>query len=986
MDKSEIIQLQHGLTTAFIDRDMSSNLAYTPEFISNDYQEGKKVLSSIEDELIGCQEFFISVAFITMSGITPLLQTLKELENRKIPGKILTTDYLCFSEPKALMKLSELNNVTLKMYSVGETDEGFHTKGYVFKNGEVYRIIVGSSNITSSALTQNREWNTKIVSTERGKYTTDILNEFDKLWNSDCSHFYSEINEDYNRRYFLYKQQINKQRELAKSDEIISLEKYRLSPNSMQMDFISNLKRIYSHGNKRALLISATGTGKTYASAFGIRELGFKRILFLVHRNQIASQALKSYKNVFDNRVSMGLVSGYNHDYKADFVFATMQTMSKREILEKYSPDTFEAIVIDEAHHSSADSYQRIIEYFKPQFWLGMTATPDKRVTENDDKNIYELFDYQIACEIRLQQAMEENLLCPFHYFGITDLELITDSNTREEKLRNFSLLTSDTRVDYIIEKANYYGYSGERVKGLIFCSWIDEAKELSKKFNERGLRTIVLCGDDSEEKRIDAIERLAGKDSEDALDYILSVDIFSEGVDIVEVNQVIMLRPTESPIVFIQQLGRGLRKAEGKEYVIILDFIGNYKNNFMIPVALYGDRTYNKDTIRRYVIEGSRILPGSSTIHFDEISKKQIFASIDKSSTTKKFLSEKYFAVKNKLGHIPNILEFDAYGEVDPLILIDYATTYNRFVSIIDKEYSIIFDSFEESVLEFVSLNLVQGKRPHELVIIKTLIEQSETDLSSFYTRLSEVENTIPIDKRKLEKDYYAAVDVLRKRFVNSQSEKEKYELMEIFDEEKISQRRLTRSLNFYERVKRSHFRVELNNLIEFGLKRYSHMYKDHDDSNLVLYQKYSRKDVCRLLNWERDDSSTIYGYRIKYNTCPIFVTYEKKDDIASSTKYQDQFLDNHVFSWMTRSRITLNSNETQEIINYQNSGLKIYLFIKKSDGEGTDFYYMGQAKPIKWEQTTIRDDKNNILPIVNFQLELANAVRNDIFDYFTK
>ena len=246
-----------------------------------------------------------------------------------------------------------------------------------------------------------------------------------------------------------------------------------------------------------------------------------------------------------------------------------------------------------------------------------MTATPDKRDDNLEGRNIYEIFNHQIAYEIRLQDAMEEDLLCPFHYFGITDLEVIADeAKGAEEKLENFRYLTSDERVANVMKQAEFFSYSGDRVKGLIFCSRIDEAKELSKKFNERGWRTQVLSGNDSESARADAIERLAADAGENILDYIISVDIFSEGVDVPEINQVIMLRPTESPIVFIQQLGRGLRKAENKEYVVVLDFIGNYRNNFMIPIALSGDRSYNKDNIRRYVTEGGRVIPGASTIH----------------------------------------------------------------------------------------------------------------------------------------------------------------------------------------------------------------------------------------------------------------------------------------------------------------------------------------------------------------------------------
>ena len=396
----------------------------------------------------------------------------------------------------------------------------------------------------------------------------------------------------------------------------------------MQVGFITNLRKILEKGEDRALLISATGTGKTYASAFAMRELGFKRVLFLVHRGQLARQTKKSYEKIFDKSVSMGLVGAGYSDYDRDYVFATVQTLNRDEHLRKYAPDDFDCIILDEAHHSSANTYQKVMNYFTPKLWLGMTATPDKRDDDIDGKNIYQIFNYQIAYEIRLQQAMEENMLCPFHYFGITDVSLLGDKEIKSKKLTesSFNQLVGDERVKHIIEQANYFGHSGDRVKGLIFCSRIDESVELSNKFNQtinpetgRFFRTIALNGDATEEERQRAFERLAMDEDENMqpLDYIFSVEILNEGVDIMEVNQVIMLRPTESPIVFIQQLGRGLRKANGKEYVVILDFIGNYNNNFMIPVALSGDRSYNADTIRKYVISGNNTIPGASTVHF---------------------------------------------------------------------------------------------------------------------------------------------------------------------------------------------------------------------------------------------------------------------------------------------------------------------------------------------------------------------------------
>ena len=334
-------ELRAGFETAYIDGSVASSATYKPQFVFNNYREGKKVLSSIEDELLACDSFHISVAFITLGGITPLLQTLKELEKKNIPGQILTTNYLNFSDPKALKKLHELKNITLKMYDVDAANEGFHTKGYIFRKDEIYRIIIGSSNMTSSALTSNREWNTKLVSTKKGEMAETIVDEFKNLWYSPHTRSYDEFYEEYEEKYCI----IQHQREAAKAEEVTSLEKFKLKPNSMQVGFITNLRKIIDAGENRALLISATGTGKTYASAFAMRELGFRRVLFLVHRGQLARQTKKSYENVFAKTVSMGLVGAGNSEYDADYIFATVQTLNRDEHLLKYDPKSFDCII-----------------------------------------------------------------------------------------------------------------------------------------------------------------------------------------------------------------------------------------------------------------------------------------------------------------------------------------------------------------------------------------------------------------------------------------------------------------------------------------------------------------------------------------------------------------------------------------------------------------------------------------------------------------
>ena len=283
--------------------------------------------------------------------------------------------------------------------------------------------------------------------------------------------------------------------------------------------------------------MTRAGTGKTYASAFAMRELGFKRVLFLVHRYTLAKQVLTSFRKVFEDKKSMGIVGAGYSDYEADYIFAMVETLHKADNLRKFDPEEFDCIVLDEAHHSPANTYQKVMEYFKPKLFLGMTATPDKRDDGDASRNVYELFHYQIAYEIRLQQAMEEDLLCPFHYFGISDISMITDEQAKARNISEeyFGRLTGDERVRHVIEQARYYGYSGDRVKGLIFCSRNRECEELSAKFNRLGYRTVALSGKNTDREREAAFERLA-MNEEDAteemqpLDYIFSVDILNEG------------------------------------------------------------------------------------------------------------------------------------------------------------------------------------------------------------------------------------------------------------------------------------------------------------------------------------------------------------------------------------------------------------------------------------------------------------------------
>ncbi len=650
----------------------------------------------------------------------------------------------------------------------------------------------------------------------------------------------------------------------------------------------------------------------------------------------------------------------------------------------------------DEAHHVPADTYQKVMKHFTPKLWLGMTATPDKRDDNIEGRNVYELFDHQIAYEIRLQQAMEENLLCPFHYFGITDLAIIGDD---EEASRDFSVLTSDEREKHIINEADYYGYSGDKVKGLIFCSSIKETEELSEKFNHminpstgQKFRTIALNGSASEQERQNAFERLA-MNKEDAtadhepLDYIFSVEILNEGVDIVEVNQVIMLRPTQSPIVFIQQLGRGLRKAYGKEYVVILDFIGNYNNNFMIPIALSGDRTYNKDNIRRYIMEGGRVIPGASTVHFDEISRKRIFVSVDKANFSDiKLIRENYTNLKNKLGHIPRLLDFDDYGEMDVIRIFDNNSlgSYYKFLVKYEKEYKIRLSENEEKVIEFVSKKLANGKRIQELRMLKRMLAYARgSSKLGLFAGLSE--DMKEYGKIVSQNQKENIVNVMTNEFPAGSGKKTYSQC--VFIEDDGTDYKPTKT--FMQMLLNDKFYEMLQELVEFGIRRYERNYKNtYKQTDLVLYQKYTYEDVCRLLNWEQNEVPlNIGGYKFdkKTKTFPVFINYDKSENISDTTKYEDHFIpgSRDRLIAISKSGRTLKSEDVQNFLKAKERGIQVELFVRKNkdDKISKEFYYLGHmtASGNTKEFTMVNTEKT----AVEIEWILDVPVREDIYEY---
>lgn len=945
-------ELLQSLAAGFIDENIDSNISLRPKFIFNDYTSGSNLLSELQKELSACEEFYFSVAFITQSGLICLKEILSQLNDKNIPGYILTTDYLHFTQPKALKELMQFANLKIRIY----TQADFHTKGYIFKHADYYSIIVGSSNLTQNALKANKEWNLKINSLHNGFVCRDMMAEFRRMWQQSII-----LNDDWLKKYQSF---------YEKNLRVFSAEnlyRNKFTPNKMQKEALASIEKLRRNNQSKALLISATGTGKTYLAAFAAQKANPRRLLFLVHREQILKQAADTFRHVLGN-ISTGFLSGTHKDFSVPYLFSTISMMAKNEILAQFAPTHFDYIIIDETHRAGAKSYRKILDYFKPQFLLGMTATPNR----TDGFDIYKLFNYNIAYEIHLKEAMQENMLCPFHYFGITD---ITVDNQEIDDVSAFNLLTADERVEHIITKAQFYGYSGQRVKGLVFCRNIEEARTLSQKFNEKGFYTAALCGENSQEERENALSRLEQAERKNGLDYIFTVDIMNEGIDIPAVNQVIMLRPTKSSIIFVQQMGRGLRRFPHKDYVVILDFIGNYQNNFMIPIALFGDTSYNKDNIRRCVAEGGRLLPGCSTINFDEISRQKIYASIDSARLgDTALLKNEYLTLKQKLGHIPQIEDFAKFGSISITKFFDKFGSYHHFLQKYDKDYNIKLSAQQEEVLSFICRRFAKGKRIFEILALQILLTSPKNILKQLQTTLRKNyhHNLTEIEK-------ISVINNLTNEFTIS-NEKNKYKNC-IFI--KPSTDDFTISDKFSQMVQSAEFKQILQEILSFAHEQYIHHYINHyRETNFVLYQKYTYEEVCYLLNWpSKINPNAMAGYFYEKNTrtMPVFINYIAPD--KKRVDYANEFLGNNLITAYSKANRKLDSSDTRHIYNAKSEGNKLYLFVRKpnEDKEAKEFYFLGEISAVGSPEYA---PKYNGFKIV---YKLHTPIRADIFDYFS-
>ena len=942
----------------YIGGDRAGSGQYAPRMVLND--GGSTVEHAIIEELKRCRSFTFSVAFISSGAIAQLKQHLIDFRGN---GRIITSDFLGFNEPRAfaeLLNLQELLGIEVRRH----TAKGFHPKGYVFEKHQCVTAMIGSSNLTNRALSQNHEWNLKVSAASGSDLAQQLIRLLDEQ-TASSEPLTQEWIDDYSTTYIASLKPSRDRTDPTGAEREIE----EIRPNSMQQDALRALDLVRVEGARKAIIISATGTGKTMLSALDVKAADPRRLLFIVHREQILDRTIKEYQRVLKGAANeYGKLTGTHKQADRRYVFATVQTLSQESVLAGLPTESFDYIVIDEAHRSAAATYLRIMQHFEPKFLLGMTATPER----TDGFNVFELFDYNVPYEIRLNHALEAEILCPFHYYGVADITF--EDGTTTEDATQLSRLVSSDRIDHLLKAIERFGQVAVPTRGLIFCSRKDEARDLSAGLNRcklrgRSLRTVALTGEDSIEER----ERRVTELEEGRLDYILTVDVFNEGVDIPSVNQVIMLRQTQSAIVFVQQLGRGLRLAQGKDYLVVIDFIGNYNNNFLIPIALFGDESLNRESLRERLNETveAGALPGLSSVSFDEISRERILRSISQTKLDSMTnLKAALVSMKNRVGRTPTLWDFWRFESVDPILLATKKEHYPALASSL-LNAPLGLSTEESRAMSLLSQEVLAGKRLQELILLEYLLESNFATLP----KIASVFESSGLTAGSIE--VRSSIDTLALRGYPQVTKTRFVEGVIEVDGDTI------RLADAFRRAYSTNetFRNAVHDILKTGKALTERRYLS--DRPFTPGMQYTRVDAAHILGWPRAVGSTIYGYKtdVGIKVCAIFVTLEKSDEIAASTDYKDQLLDRTTMRWFTRSNRTMTSTEVAPIIN----GLvDLHVFVKKDDADGGDHYYLGKASAQDPENTSMPGNGGTPLPVVKMLLRFDQPITQGLFDYF--
>lgn len=628
------------------------------DVMTGDKNRNRFLYYQLKMSMLKANKIDIIVSFLMESGVRMILKDLKAALDRGVQVRILTGNYLGITQPSALCLIKkELGNrVDLRFYN--DKDRSFHPKSYIFHYENVGEIFIGSSNISRSALTFGIEWNYRFSSLNDKKNFSLFYDTFEELFENHSI----VIDDDELIRYSKNWHKPAVSKDLVRYDNLEDDEDTKVEslfqPRGAQIEALYALEDSRSEGATKGLVQAATGVGKTYLAAFDSKK--YERVLFVAHREEILKQAAISFKNVRDSD-DYGFFYGKQKDTDKPVIFASVATLGRNEYLTEdvFAQDYFDYVIIDEFHHAVNEQYQRIVKYFKPQFLLGLTATPERM----DRKNIYEICDYNVPYEISLKEAINKGMLVPFHYYGIYDetdyssLHLV--KGRYDEKELNETYIGNIKRYDLIYKY--YMKYRSKRALG--FCCSRQHAEEMAKEFCKRGIEAVAVYSNangEFSEDRDKAIEKLEKQE----IKMIFSVDMFNEGVDIAALDMVMFLRPTESPIVFLQQLGRGLRISKGKEYLNVLDFIGNYEKAGRAPLLLSGGKDLGEKSACNYAdIE----YPDDCIVDFD-MRLIDLFKELGKKSlSVKERIKQEFYRVKELLDNrVPSRIELFTYMDDD--------------------------------------------------------------------------------------------------------------------------------------------------------------------------------------------------------------------------------------------------------------------------------------------------------------------------------
>lgn len=704
----------------------------------------RRLLDVLKNELISSSRANLISAFITRGMTNLLVEPFLEFVGSGGGLRILTSVMNDFNNPDDLIHLqSVVPGLELRVYyptAFGSTIDyevpppPFHVKCYLFeKHNGRNSIIIGSSNLTQSGMVTNREWNyyssMEINAIFEGKQTAfdKGVAAFEKYW----FHESTSLNDDFLSAYKMRWRQAEQTRHGKQLDGRRQTRHF-LAPRTSQIEALTNLVNKRTSGVNKTVVIAATGLGKTHLAAFDFLQSHFKNLLFLAHRETILRKANETYRSVLGVDSFGQILSGASDSEDINLMtrsgsslFAMVPSLVAGDKYRRFEPDHFEYMVVDEFHHSAAGSYQKLLDWFKPKFLLGLTATPERL----DGRDVLANCDYDVAYEIRLFEAIDKQWLVPFQYFAIydaTDYTAVRWTGLGYDEIELDEALNNDTRASLIINNLAKFLPSTGKIKALAFCSSRAHARFMAKRFNEYGISAECLTGEDTNDTRTRAIENL--QDENHPLQVICSVDILGEGVDLPAVSHVLLLRPTMSFTVLVQQIGRGLRKAPEKEFLVCLDFVGNFRNSFVTPLMLQGFNSPAEFKASKGLFNEFRPPNGCYISASTQVQKvwDEELRRVLKPSDRKDALRQLYYEMRASLERSPNIMDFFANPTAhDPFVFIKEFNGWLRakdaFDDITDYEKHLL-DTSGELFLKHLEKEL-HPTRSYKMVVLFCLL-----------------------------------------------------------------------------------------------------------------------------------------------------------------------------------------------------------------------------------------------------------------------